>query len=208
MKIDLHNHTTKYSPCSVMSPDEMMEAAKAAGIDGVCITEHDKIWSVDDARALSDKHGVAVFRGVEITTTGGDVLVFGLEEEPTEMWTPATLKAKVDAAGGVAIAAHPFRGFLIFGFSALDMDISDAKENPTFEHVHGLEVCNCMVTDDENALAARVADELGLLKVGGSDAHKTASVGTCVNEFEDDIRDERRLIDAIFSRRFTVHKLK
>jgi predicted metal-dependent phosphoesterase TrpH len=191
-----------------MSPDEMMEAAKAAGLDGICVTEHDRIWTAEEAKALSDKHGLAVFRGIEVTTTGGDILVFGLDEEPQEMWTPSMLKEKVDQAGGAAIAAHPFRGFLVFGFSALEMNLDDAMDNPLFKHVHGLEICNSMVTDEENDLARKVAEEIGLLKVGGSDAHKPEAVGTCVNLFEDVIEDERGLVAALLGGRFTVEKNK
>ena len=111
-----------------MSPDDLMTAAKKAGLDGICITEHNRIWKAEDAKALSDKHGLAVFRGVEVTTTGGDIIVIGMEEEPDGMLTPPELKQKVDAANAVAIAAHPFRGFLLFGFGALSMDLESAME--------------------------------------------------------------------------------
>ena len=206
MKIDLHVHTTAYSPCSAMSPDEMMRAAKEAGVDGICLTEHNKIWPMEQARALSAKHGLAVFRGMEITTTGGDILVFGFEVEPLEMWTPAVLKEKVDKVGGVAIAAHPFRGFLLFGFSALHTCLEDAMENPTFSHVHGLKTCNSMATDEENELARKVAEGLGLLTAGGSDAHQTRAVGTGFTCFEDRVADEKELVAAILSGRFSVER--
>lgn len=206
MRIDLHNHTTLYSECSSMSPDELMIAAKKAGLDGVGITEHDRIWGPDDARRLADRHGIRVFRGVEITTTGGDIVVFGLEEEPDRMWTPAELREKVDAVGGVAIAAHPFRGFLVFGFGALDMDIESAKLNPTFAHVHGLEVCNGLVTDQENEFARQVAESMGLLQLAGSDAHRPEAVGSCVTIFDDGFETERQLITAILSGRHRVER--
>jgi predicted metal-dependent phosphoesterase TrpH len=209
MLIDLHIHTTAYSPCSTMTPDELMVAAKAAGLDGVCITEHNRIWSAEEAAELADKHGLAVFRGMEITSSGGDILVFGLEEEPgSQIWTPAELRAKVEAAGGVAFAAHPFRGFLLFGFSHLQMNIEDAIGNPTFAHVHGLEVCNCMVTPDENALASQAAEALGLLQVGGSDAHRPNDVGTCVTRFPERIENEKELIAALRSGNFVVERTK
>jgi predicted metal-dependent phosphoesterase TrpH len=208
MKLDLHIHTTAYSSCSTMTPDQMAASAKAAGLDGICITEHNRIWDPKEAKSLSRKHGLPIFRGMEVTTTGGDILVFGMEEEPTGMWTPADLKAKVDAAGGVAIAAHPFRGFLLFGFGALKMNLDDAIGNPTFSQVHGLEVCNSMVTDDENDLAREVAEAMGLLQLGGSDAHRPEAVGTCVTSFEDWIEDEKGLVAAILSGRFTLERMK
>ncbi len=208
MILDLHIHTTAYSPCSEMSPDELMIAAKKIGLDGVCVTEHDRLWTPEEAVALSEEHGLPVFRGMEVTTTGGDILVFGLEEEPKEIWTPGELKEKVDQAGGVAIAAHPFRGFLVFGFGTLQMDLSHAVETPVLGGVHGVEVCNGNVTDDENDLARRVADEMGLLKVGGSDAHVRGKVGKCVTRFEADIENEEQLIKAIFSGNYSVETLK
>jgi predicted metal-dependent phosphoesterase TrpH len=208
MRIDLHNHTTLYSECSSMTPDELMIAAKKAGLDGVCITEHDRIWSRDGARRLADVYGIRVFRGVEITTTGGDIVVFGLEEEPDRMWTPAELKEKVNAAGGVAIAAHPFRGFLVFGFGALDMDIESAKQNPTFAHVHGLEVCNGLVTEQENEFARQVAESMGMLQLAGSDAHRSQAVGSCVTIFDDAIETEQQLVAAILSGRHRVERTR
>jgi predicted metal-dependent phosphoesterase TrpH len=208
MILDLHVHTTSYSPCSVMSPDELAIAAKKAGLDGVCITEHNRVWKAEQAQNLSRRHGLAVFRGMEVTTTGGDILVFGLEEEPEGLVSPAWLKKKVDAAGAVAFAAHPFRGFLLFGFGALDMGLDDALVNPTFAHVHGLEVCNGRVTAEENDFARRVAEAMGLLGIGGSDAHESRSVGACVTRFEDCIEDERQLVEALASGRFKANKVK
>ena len=189
-------------------PTRAAIAAKEAGLDGICLTEHDKIWKPEDAQALSDKHGIAVFRGIEITTKAGDIVVFGMEEEPKEMWTPELLKEKVDNAGGLAISAHPFRGFLLFGFGALQMDLGQAVKDPTFACVHALEVCNSMVTDDENNMARKVAEELGLLKVGGSDAHKPEAMGTCVMVLDDTVRNESELVQAILSDRFTLERAK
>ncbi len=208
MKIDLHLHTNVMSPCSHMYPDDLMHAARGMGLDAVCITEHNKIWKRSDAQALADKHGLPVFRGVEITTTGGDILVFGLDEGLDEMCSPGDLHAMVKRSGAVAIAAHPFRGFLLFGFDALQMDLEQAADNPTFASVHGLEVCNSMVTADENNLARKVSEKLGLLQVGGSDAHKPEAVGSCVTVFEDEIHTEQDLVQAILGGRHHVQRLK
>ena len=204
MRIDLHIHTTAYSACSVLNPEDLMLAAKGADLDGVCITEHHKIWTRDDASALADRYGMAVFRGTEITTTGGDILVFGCEYIPDRMLTPAELKKQVDNAGGAAIAAHPFRGFHLFGFGGLGMPMEDAAKNPTFVGVHGMEICNGMCTGEENLFSRQVADLLGLVKIGGSDAHNANQVGKCVTVFLDRIEDDVQLARAILSGRHTV----
>jgi hypothetical protein len=70
--------------------------------------------------------------------------------------SPARLKKKMEAAGAVAFAAHPFRGFLLFGFDALDMGLDEALVSLTFTQVHGLEVCNGRVTAGENDFARRL----------------------------------------------------
>lgn len=208
MNVDLHVHTTAYSQCSIMSPDQLMEAAHRQGLDGVCITEHNVLWSVEEAEALSRKYDLAVFRGTEITTTGGDILVFGCHDIPDQMLTPAELKTVVDKQGGLCVAAHPFRGFLIFGFGRLELDIKGAMDNPTFSQVHGLEVCNGMVTEQENDMAAQVADALNLLKVGGSDAHSPKAVGTCVTTLWDPVRNENELVEALRAGRFSLERRK
>ncbi|MDD3473129.1 MAG: PHP domain-containing protein [Syntrophaceae bacterium] len=208
MRLDLHIHTTLGSACSVMTPDDLMKAALEAKLDGVCITEHNRIWTPEQADELSQRYGLAVFRGIEITTTGGDILVFGFDQEPEGMLTPEQLKTGVDSAGAVAIAAHPFRGFLLFGFGMLQMSVEDARDNPTFSQVHGLEICNGKVTDDENEFARQVADMMGLIKLGGSDAHDVEAVGTCVTVFESDIKSDVDLAQAIMSGQYYLERCK
>jgi hypothetical protein len=88
------------------------------------------------------------------------------------------------------------------------MTVDDAIDNPTFLYVHGLEICNGLVTEDENELARKVADELGLIGLGGSDAHQPEAVGTCVTRFDLRIESERDLVEAILARKFSVHKMK
>lgn len=208
MRIDLHCHTSALSSCSEMTPDEMMRAAIEAKLDGICVTEHNRVWSPEQADGLSQKHGIAVFRGIEVTTTGGDILVFGIDWEPDRLVTPHQLKQIVDANEALAIAAHPFRGFLLFGFGMLQMNLSDALENPTLSQVHAVEICNGKVTDEENDFARQVAESLGLIKVGGSDAHSIEAVGTCVTDFEVPIQNERDLVAAIINGQFTLERCK
>ncbi|MGC8603748.1 MAG: PHP domain-containing protein [Desulfomonilaceae bacterium] len=208
MRIDLHCHTSPMSSCSEMTPDEMMLSAVEAKLDGICLTEHNRVWTYEQADSLSQKYGIGVFRGIEVTTTGGDILVFGIDTAPEGLLTPQELKKIVDAHEAIAIAAHPFRGFLLFGFGALQMNVSDASENPIFSQVHALEICNGKVTDDENDFARQVADALGLIKIGGSDAHSKGAVGTCVTNFEAEIKNERDLIAAIMSRSFSLERCK
>jgi hypothetical protein len=106
------------------------------------------------------------------------------------------------------IAAHPFRGFLLFGFSELSLSVEEAAARDVFQYVDGLEICNCKVTDGENDLARQVAERLGLPGVGGSDAHAVHEVGRCVTVFEENIEDEKELVAQIRAGRFSVSRLR
>jgi len=153
---------------------------------------------------LTQAGGIRVFQGSEITTNQGDILVFGYDRDVKGVVPIQDLRKEVQAAGGLMIAAHPFRGFLLFGISQLQLDVGQACKRAVFQYVDGLEIHNCKVTDPENDMARRVAERLGLLGVAGSDAHRLDEVGKCVTNFEREVRTERELIEEIRAGRFTV----
>jgi len=204
MRIDLHIHTRPRSSCSAIDPSALLEEARRAGLDGVCLTEHQNRWSPEEIQELMEDHGIRVFQGNEITTNQGDILVFGYEKDVKGVVPIQDLRKEVEAVGGLMIAAHPFRGFLLFGISQLQLDVEQACKRAVFQHVDGLEIHNCKVTDPENDMARRVAERLGLRGVAGSDAHRLDEVGKCVTLFEREIRTERELIEEIRAGRFAV----
>ena len=79
MLIDLHTHTHPLSHDSLLSPDELIEAAKAARLDGVCLTEHDFFWDPTEVAALRKRHNFLVIPGIEVNTEDGHIVVFGLD---------------------------------------------------------------------------------------------------------------------------------
>ena len=108
--IDLHSHSYPKSDDSFMAVDELIEAAKATGLDGICLTEHDAFWSTDEVNALSRKHNFLVLPGSEINTDLGHVLVFGLKHYIFGLHKLAFLKATaLQQAGAAVVAAHPYR---------------------------------------------------------------------------------------------------
>lgn len=204
MRVDLHIHTRPKSPCSAIDPPALLEEARRAGLDGICLTEHQNPWSPGEVEELMKAGGIRVFQGNEITTNQGDILVFGYDREVKGVVPIQDLRKEVEAVGGLMIAAHPFRGFLLFGISQLQLDLEQACKRSVFQHVDGLEIHNCKVTDPENDMARRVAERLGLLGVAGSDAHRLDEVGKCVTIFEREIRAEQELIEEIRAGRFTI----
>jgi histidinol phosphatase-like PHP family hydrolase len=79
MIIDLHVHTRVLSPCSNIDPECAIIEAKKIGLDGLCFTEHEKMWKTEDLDILSKKWNFPLFRGVEVEIRDGHILVFGLE---------------------------------------------------------------------------------------------------------------------------------
>lgn len=204
MIIDLHIHTKRLSPCSEMEPEEAALEAKTIGLDGICFSEHNKSWDPHEITKIQDKYEIPIFNGIEVDTNEGHVLVFGLHENFQGITPIEDLRQMVDKAGGFMIAAHPFRGFLLFGLSKLKLDLDDACKNPLFKFVDGMEVSSGRQTPKENDFSSQVCERLGLMGVGGSDAHSTKDIGKCVTIFENRIEREEDLIRELRSGKFKV----
>lgn len=197
--IDLHAHSSPASPCSSVSADALIEEARRIALSGICLTDHNHVWTSEQVEELRRKHGFPVFRGSEITTTQGDMLVFGLEKDIRGIITLEELRDEVAEAGGFLIAAHPFRGFLTFSTVQLGLTRETAAKRPLFQLVDAVEVLNGKVTDEENGFASGVAQTLRLPATGGSDAHRANEVGRYATRFSVEIHTEAELIRALRS---------
>ena len=200
--IDLHVHTSPASPCASSSVDEIIEEAKRIGLDGICLTDHNYLWSADAVLALRKKHNFLIFRANEIVTEQGDMLVFGFHEDIQGIIKLVELKKRVAAVEGFIVAAHPFRGFLTFGADDVGLTTEEAMAREMFQSVDGVETMNGKVTATENGLAQKVANGLGLSATGGSDAHDISTLGTYATAFERTINSERELLSALKNGRY------
>src|ERR671920_591864 len=112
MKFDLHMHTRRYSHDAVSDPFELVKAARAAGLGGIVITEHDYLWPEEELEELrAAAPGLVVLAGIEIAGRGGDRLVYGVTNPfavPRGTAWPELCR-EVHRQGGVAVAAHPNR---------------------------------------------------------------------------------------------------
>ena len=183
MLIDLHCHSNVHSGCSSLAPDELVRLARAAGLDGICLTEHDRSWSEAEVRALSAEHEFVVLRGMEVTTELGHVLVFGLGAPTVDMYFAASLRRRVLEADGLMLLAHPARP----GQPAVDLAVHAAL----FDGVEGL---NGSDTAAQNAAATRLGAALSLPPVGGSDCHSPREVGVAATRLLRPVTTERELI--------------
>ena len=197
--IDLHLHTFPASKCASSQVGDMIEEAKHIGLDAVCLTDHNYVWSRDEVNRLMDIHQFMIFRGNEIVTDQGDMLVFGMDQDVRGVIPLARLKDMVDKTGGFIAAAHPFRGFLTFGADQLGLTPEKAMERDMFKLVHAMETLNGKVTEQENRLSSQVAQRLGLPATGGSDAHDISTVGVYATRFNEAFSTEEELVKALLA---------
>jgi hypothetical protein len=154
MLIDLHCHTFPLSDDSFLSPDQLIERARAVGLDGVCLTEHDSVWEPRKLRELAERHDFLIIPAIEVNSEDGHILVFGLNRYVSGMRQLPQLTRLVAEAGGAMIAAHPYRQFaplLRMDDDFWTMALERAAANPAFQYVCALEAINGRSTQDENS---------------------------------------------------------
>ena len=109
MRADPHCHT--FASDGMVTPAQLIDAAKGAGLDLIAVTDHDTMDSVRDAQRLGGERGIEVVAGQEITTRWpAQTHVMGwFLERPVKRGM--SLEDTVDAIhdqGGLAIIPHPF----------------------------------------------------------------------------------------------------
>ena len=104
MLIDTHLHEKKFSGDSFISLEMIVKKAGELGLDGICITDHERRHRAEVA-ALSQKTGFLIITGAEVLTLEGDMTVFGLDRLPEKTVHARELVWMTEAAGGVAICS-------------------------------------------------------------------------------------------------------
>ena len=205
MLIDLHTHTRPISDDSALTPDQLVEAAKAAGLDAVCLTEHDFTCNAEEARELARRHDFTVIPAIQVNTDDGHFLAFGLDRYVYGMLRTAELARLVDEAGGALVAAHPYRRQLPFELrdeGDWTEPLERAVANPAYRYVCAIETLNGRGSERENAFSQALCDRLGLPAVAACDAHQRSDVGRCATEFQRDIADVSDLVRELKAGRF------
>lgn len=192
MLIDLHCHTKVYSACSALTPDALVRAAQARGIDGVCITEHDALWPLADIEQLAAEMSFTVLRGMEVTTEVGHVLVYGVAAHLPEMASLAELQRTVREQAALMYLAHPSRRY---------GTLPPADLESVFDSV---EVQNGSEGPLQNDNAAQLGRSLRRPGIGGSDAHSAREVGRCATRFDARIRNEGEFLAALRAGAYTA----
>lgn len=163
--------------CSV-GVREQLEAALAAGIDAVFVTNHNTLDGYPQMLRCARDHakfsGVSVFPAEEITIdTGAHVLAYGLREQVEPGMPLDETLEQIRRQDGVSSAPHPFSILDALRERASECDMVEAFNSNNVDLF-------------SNARACEFALERGMTAVAGSDSHVLSTMGRCVNEIDSD----------------------
>jgi len=191
-KADTHVHT-KYSgvhrmgplrfPESVSDPADVVKAARSAGMNVVCITDHNSIAGARKANAASKRiEGIEVVMGEEVSTADGEVIALFIEDEIPAGLSAVETIARIRAQDGVVIAPHPF-----------SLHCPCLGERIAELGVDGIEVLNGGHLDDyANPRAMKAAESGRFARMGGSDSHSLKTIGCAHTLFEGSTSEDLR----------------
>lgn len=204
----MHLHTVLGSVDSELAPDDLAAIAMQIGMNGINITEHDKVWDRHVLKAYQAKHDSLFVNGaMEVTTDLGHLIAIGLTEYLPGIRRAVELRRAVDAVGGFLIVAHPFRHWFERSphsrreQDGLPMTPEAAAKLPVIQLVDGIEVLNGGNTMRENRFALEVATYLGKPATGGSDAHSNRGIGIYTTVFEASIESGAQMLEALHTGR-------
>jgi len=163
IKIDLHVHT-HYSRDSLITPEELVIYAKKAGLDGVAVTDHDRL---DGALKIARETDFFIVPGMEISSSNGHIVALNVQEViPKGLGADETVD-RIHRAGGIAVACHP----VTFFKGSLRKHVSSRFD--------AVEVINasCFPFNYSVKNAQKIASRLGIPRVAGSDAHYSSEIG-------------------------------
>ncbi|MDE2701512.1 MAG: PHP domain-containing protein [Chloroflexi bacterium] len=172
VRVELHAHTWWSGDCGV-SPRDLCQAARDAGIDVLAVTDHNQIGGAFEAR---DCGIVDVIVGEEIRTDRGELLAYFLKEWIPPRLPPIETIARIRDQGGVVSIPHP-----------LDRDRNSTLAADQLDAVVPLldmvEVFNSrVIKPDRNRRASELCLRNGKIPAVGSDAHTRGEVGNSWQE--------------------------
>lgn len=196
MRIDLQVHTTEGSADSLLTPKDLGAACRAAGLDGVAVTEHSPS-AYDEAAEILAAEDLIFVPGREVSCGSAHLLVFSNDRRVLEglprLASPGHQAFSRDDVA--CVWAHPASAS---GSGVYPPMIPPGERVSGI--VHGVEVLNGrhLAFPASIRAAVELAASLGLPSTGGSDAHHARDLGRCFTEIDSSQQDGAAgVIDAL-----------
>lgn len=176
LKYDLHIHT-HYSKCSNLKPEILLKLAKKLNFDGIAVTDHNTIKGSIAVKKLNKDKDFEVVTGCEIETSNGSILAYYTNEEIKSRNIPEIVD-EIKKQGGLAAIAHPFRTSPFYKHK-FSYPINYIKKK-----IDAIEAFNARNLPGNNKKAIKVANELRIPKIAGSDTHFAFELGKAYTLFD------------------------
>ncbi len=187
LDLHVHSHRSRDARGSLM---QLAQAAQAAGLHGFAVTDHNTRAGHAEARRAAERTGLLIVPGIEVSTIEGHVLAIGVSDDvPARTSLPEAVEAAADA-GGVAIPSHPLRLLSGVGPDTLRRRVAEGCVRVVESH-------NARERRPVMENLAALCAELGVVTVGGSDAHLVNEIGTAHTVFDDALESTDDVVDAI-----------
>ncbi|MEI7617014.1 MAG: PHP-associated domain-containing protein [Actinomycetota bacterium] len=176
VRVDLHSHTM-WSGDSTTTPDELLDAVVASGIDVLCITDHNAIRG---ALEVAANLPCRVIVGEELKTHAGEIIGLFLNERVPIGVQPREAARLIRDQGGLVYIPHPFDPM------RRNLDEGAMRDLAHDGFIDAIEVLNAKTSlKSLNAKAAAFAEEFDLAGGAGSDAHVPLALGAAYVEMPD-----------------------
>lgn len=176
VRVDLHSHTM-WSGDSTTTPDELERAVVEAGIDVLCITDHN---AVKGAVELQDRLPCRVVVGEELRTHAGEIIGLFLAERVPFGVSPREAAECIRAQGGVVYVPHPFDPMRR---NLAEPALVELAEAGLLDAVEAFNAKTSLPSLNERAAA--FAASYDLAAGAGSDAHVPDAIGAAYVEMPD-----------------------
>ncbi len=174
IKLDLHIHTLDDPKDKLdYSAHELLERARALGIEVLAITLHDAVFQRPEVFADAAAMGILLIPAAEMRLQGADVVVLNVSPEEVAALRDFPDLRRLRAVRGDSVfifAPHPF--YLLGG------SIGGERLRENLDCFDGIEVCHFHKGwFDPNRPARRLAARTGKALVATSDAHQLSAFG-------------------------------
>jgi len=167
----------------MITPQQLLYYARKRRLDGVAVTDHDRI---DGAMKIAKETDFVVIPGMEVSSLNGHVVALNVHERIPKGLSADETVERIHDAGGIAVASHP----------GVFLKISLGKH--TSSKFDAVETINASAFPFRYSTrkSQKIASNLGLARVGGSDAHYGPEIGSAYT-FVDSELDTERIAEAI-----------